>query len=114
MLGPGRYALSAPLHDSISSLRPVFGPGDQPLPRSGGVTLYEHADFTGRPLMRTEAVVNLKVLGFNDRASSIEVHAGRWELCSDAGFGGQCLLFEPGRYVLPPQLADRVSSLRPR
>lgn len=114
VLGPGRHALTGAFQDSISSLRPVFGADDRPLPAAGGITLHEHADFSGRSLLRTETTLNLADVGFNDRASSIEVHAGQWELCGDAQFAGRCAVFGPGRHVLPDFLNDRVSSLRPR
>ncbi len=114
VLGPGRHALSGAFQDSISSLRPVFGADDRPLPAAGGITLHEHADFSGRNLLRTELTLNLAEFGFNDRASSIEVHAGQWELCGDAQFAGRCAVFGPGRHQLPDFLNDRVSSLRSR
>jgi hypothetical protein len=41
------------------------------------------------------------------------VHAGTWELCSDAGFGGQCRVYGPGRYSSLGRLAGQVSSIRP-
>ena len=114
VLGAGRHELSGRFHDGISSLRPVFGPQDKPLPAGGGVLLYEDIDFNGRELLRTEATRNLGDFSFNDRVSSLEVLAGRWELCSNSDFGGTCLMFSPGRYRLDSTLGDRVSSLRPR
>jgi hypothetical protein len=114
VFGPGRYALEGLWQDSISSLRPVYGANDQPLPAAGGVVLYQDAGWQGRSLMRTEATPSLRSYGFNDVASSIEVLAGRWELCTDADFGGQCTLFGPGRHTLEGALHDKVSSLRPR
>ena len=41
-----------------------------------GVVLYEHINFTGYPLTLTSDTPNLKDLGFNDKASSIEVPGG--------------------------------------
>jgi len=114
VLGPGRHALSGSFHDGISSVRPVVGPNDQPLPAEGGVLLFEDIDFNGRELLLTQATRNLGDFSFNDRASSIDVLAGRWELCTDADHGGQCLVFGPGRYRLSNALHDRVTSLRPR
>jgi Beta/Gamma crystallin len=114
VLGPGRHELSGRFQDGVTSLRPVFGPQDQPLPASGGVVLYEDIDFNGRELLRLEPTRDLSAFSFNDRVSSIEVLAGRWELCSDAEFGGRCTVFGPGRHRLDGSLGDRVSSLRPR
>ena len=114
VLGPGRHVLTGGFQDAVSSLRPVFGGDDRPLPAGGGVTLHENSDFTGRNLLRSEVTLNLADLGFNDRTSAIEVHAGQWEFCSDAQFAGRCAVFGPGRHVLPDFLNNRVSSLRPR
>lgn len=115
VFGPGRHALSGRLHDGVSSLRPVFGANDQPLPAAGGVMLWEHSDFRGRELLITEITINLGALSFNDRASALEVVGGRWELCTDADFRGRCFLLEPGNgpQVIPRELNDQLTSLRP-
>jgi hypothetical protein len=114
VFGRGRHALEGGLHDGVSSLRPVFGNNDRPLPTLGGVLLHEDSGFAGREVLVTQVITDLRSLDFNDRASSIEVLGGRWELCSDGGHGGTCQLFGPGRHELPRGLFDRVSSLRPR
>lgn len=114
VFGPGRHGLGGALHDGASSIRPVYGPGDRPLPAAGGVVLYQDAGWQGRALLRTGATPSLRDLDFNDDASSIEVLAGRWELCSDADYGGTCRIFGPGRHGLEGALHDGVSSLRPR
>lgn len=114
VLGPGRHNLSGEFQDSITSVRPVFGREDRPLPAGGGVTLFDRADFSGEGLMRIEATPNLKAQGFNDRTVAIEVHGGQWELCADANYSGGCVTFAPGRYVLPREWARKASSLRPR
>lgn len=111
--GPGRYAIEAPLHDRVSSLRPVYGPDDRPLPPAGGVLLFRDGGWQGRALLLTEASNNLRAQGFNDEASSIEVLAGRWQLCSDADYAGHCQVFGPGRHGLEGPLHDGVSSVRP-
>ena len=114
VLGPGRYDLSRNLNDAVSSARPLSGRGDQPLANTGAVTLHDDDNFRGRSLLVEGAVDNLRNLGFNDRSVAIEVHAGRWELCSSAGYQGRCQDFGPGWYRLPPGLAGELSSLRPR
>ena len=115
VFGPGRHVLAGRLHDGVSSLRPVFGPNDQPLPASGGVFLWEHSDYKGRELLITEATANLGTLGFNDRTSALEVVAGRWELCTDSDWRGRCYVLEPGNgpQVIPRELNDQLTSLRP-
>jgi len=78
------------------------------------VTFYEQEGFQGRSFTTEKQVGNFQRFGFNDRASSVMVLRGRWEVCEDARFGGRCVVLRPGRY---PSLAamglnDRVSSVR--
>lgn len=114
VLGPGRYELGGRLQDAVSSLRPVFRHGDQPLTSVGGVTLHDQFDLRGRSLFVDEPVYNLRDRSFNDRTTAIEVHGGQWELCSASDFRGRCDVFGPGWHRLPPGLAGELSSLRPR
>jgi uncharacterized protein YcfJ len=78
------------------------------------IIFYEREGFQGRTFTTEEQVRNLERFGFNDRASSVEVLADRWEVCDDAGFRGRCIVLRPGRY---PSLAamgmdNRISSVR--
>ena len=114
VLGPGRHVLSGRFNDVASSARPVFGNDNRPLSGQGALILFENADFSGRQVMRTEAVANLKALNMNDLTSAIEVWGGQWELCTDADHAGQCIIVGPGRYRLDPSFNERISSLRPR
>lgn len=115
VLGPGRHQLQGPLQNSVSSVRPLGGRRDDPRPPSGGaVSLYESFDLGGRSLLVSATVTNLRSEDFNDRARSVDIHSGRWELCSDSDFRGQCVILGPGRHTLPEGLSGRLSSLRPR
>lgn len=113
VVGPGRYALGAPMADAVSSARPLSGRGDQPLGMAGAVTLHDQADLRGRTVVVDGPMPNLRDLGFNDRTVAVEVHGGRWELCSRGDFRGQCITLGPGWHRLPPGLALELSSLRP-
>lgn len=106
--GPGSHRLDGGLNDAVSSVRPLGGGG------AGGVTLVDSAGRRADEVRVDEAVANLRDLGFNDRADAVIVHGGRWELCTDARWRGQCVTLGPGRHRLPPALAGQVSSLRPR
>ena len=78
------------------------------------LTLYEGENFHGRSFTANGDVNNLDHTGFNDRASSVIVDRGRWELCEHADFGGRCIVLQKGQY---PSLAyaglnNQVSSMR--
>ncbi|WP_425260928.1 beta/gamma crystallin-related protein [Rubrivivax sp. RP6-9] len=78
------------------------------------VVFYENEDFGGRSLRVDDAEPSFGDRGFNDRASSIRVDGGRWQVCQHSNYGGQCVELRPGSY---PTLAamgmqDRVSSVR--
>lgn len=110
-VGPGQYpSLSAMgFNDKLSSLRKVIGDGRSP------IELFEHVDFDGRNLGMAGAVNDLTRIDYNDKASSIVVRAGRWEVCTDAQFGGRCVALDPGEYPDLTQhgLNDTISSVRP-
>ncbi|MET3106335.1 uncharacterized protein YcfJ [Oxalobacteraceae bacterium GrIS 2.11] len=79
------------------------------------VTLYQDDGWRGRTFSTTHAVPDLNRFGFNDRASSVIVEGGQWELCEDSGFSGRCMVLRPGNYGSLSEMGmnDRVSSLRP-
>jgi hypothetical protein len=82
---------------------------------SAQVRIYEHDNFGGRSFTANGPVGDFARHRFNDRASSVIVRGGSWQLCDNARFGGRCVVLRPGRY---PSLSamgmnDRVSSLRP-
>nr|WP_246265326.1 beta/gamma crystallin-related protein [Aromatoleum diolicum] len=129
VLRRGRYpSLGAMgLNDRISSARSVdrnahvdddryapvpVAPNDNN--RVAQITFYEREGFRGRSFSTKEQIRNFERSGFNDRASSVTVSSGRWEVCEDVRFSGRCVVLRPGRY---PSLAamglnDRVSSVR--
>lgn len=113
VFGPGRYALQGRLAGGLTSLRPVTGNDNRPLPVWGGVVLYEHSDSQGRQLALGDTTPDLGQQDFNDRVSSIEVISGQWEFCTDVQFRGQCFVLGPGRHNLDRSVNDRISSLRP-
>ena len=79
------------------------------------VTFYEGENFRGRAFTTEREIRNLERFGFNDRASSAIVERGRWQVCDDRGFSGNCVILRRGNY---PTLAsmgfgNSVSSVRP-
>lgn len=79
------------------------------------VTLYENDGWRGRAFSTSHEIGDLGRIGFNDRASSVIVESGQWELCDDEGFRGKCMILRPGNYgsLGAMGMNDRVSSLRP-
>ena len=78
------------------------------------VTFYEREDFEGRSFSTSRPVSNMERFGFKDRASSLMVTGGRWEVCEDARFRGQCMILRPGRYASLSAMGmnNRISSVR--
>lgn len=76
------------------------------------LTLYARPDFGGRDITLRSSATDLGRAGFSDRASSMIVRSGRWELCTGPAFSGRCSVFERGEYPSLERLSDRVSSAR--
>ncbi len=79
------------------------------------ITFYEHDGWRGRALTSGRAVQDFTRVGYNDRASSVVVSRGRWEVCDGVRFSGTCMVLRPGNYesLRGMGLNDRVSSARP-
>jgi hypothetical protein len=82
---------------------------------SAQIVFYEHDGFRGRSFSTAGPVDNLERFRFNNRAASIVVDHGRWEVCEGRHFEGRCVVLRPGRYdtLEPMGLAYRISSVRP-
>ena len=121
-LGPGRYPdlASMGLDRNLSSVReigaaPDYGGGTGEAwggGNRGRVTLFEGIGFTGESFVADSIQPNLHDQDFNDRARSLIVLRGQWEVCTDAYYRGTCETFGPGRYPDLGRLAGRASSLR--
>jgi len=83
-------------------------------PALAQITLYGQDGFNGRSITVQDNLRNLERVGFNDRASSAVVRGGRWEICPERGFRGNCRVLRPGQYasLSAMGLDDRVSSVR--
>jgi len=78
------------------------------------ILFFEGYDFNGRRFGVSYSVSNMNDVGFNDRAESVVIRNGTWQLCADAYFRGRCVTLEPGEYRNLGQmgLANQVSSAR--
>jgi uncharacterized protein YcfJ len=82
---------------------------------SAQVTLFGRDGFAGRRFTTASPIEDLGRYGFDDRASSLIVRGGWWEVCEGAGYRGRCATLRPGSYgsLASMGLDDRVSSARP-
>ena len=90
------------LDNRISSARALgrdTGPDTLP-PR---ITFYERESFGGRSFYTQGEVADFGRAGLSDRASSVEVVGGWFEVCQGSGYSGQCVFLRPGKY---PSLAS--------
>ncbi|MCM2257435.1 MAG: beta/gamma crystallin family protein [Vicinamibacteria bacterium] len=114
----GEYrSLDGRLNNRISSAREV---GSTPAEAGnygnygrGSIELFGRPDQAGRSIRIDKDMADLRGGGFNDRAASVVVHTGSWELCSDPAYGGTCRVYAPGRYDnLGYGMAKAISSAR--
>jgi len=77
------------------------------------ITIYKQPNFAGEQLTLRDTAGNLSG-NFTDQASSAIVRGGRWQVCTQPNFQGDCVTLEPGRYTqLDSRLLHRVESMRP-
>ncbi len=80
---------------------------------AGEIVLYEGPSFQGQRMTLRGDAPDLDRTQFNDRAESIIVHDGVWEVCTDARFSGHCVRLQRGEYpTLDGSLNRRISSAR--
>jgi hypothetical protein len=76
------------------------------------VTLFDQDHMNGAAAPLQGDVPNLDTTQWNDRAVSMVITYGNWELCSDAFYRGDCRTFGPGQYNDLGGMTRKVSSLR--
>jgi uncharacterized protein YcfJ len=83
-------------------------------PSVGQIDFYEADGFRGRSFSTVQPLADFRRNGFNDRASSVVVTGGPWEVCAETNFGGPCAVLRPGQYASLTGLGlnDRISSVR--
>jgi hypothetical protein len=79
---------------------------------SGAIDLFGRPNFRGRSVRLEDNAADLHERNFDGRASSAIVRDGTWQLCSQPGYSGSCLVMGPGEYPRLAGLDDRVSSIR--
>lgn len=79
------------------------------------ITFYEGEGFRGRSYTTTgRGVEDFRGSPLNDRASSVVVGSGDWEVCDGPAYSGRCVLLHPGAYESLSRLRmdNRISSVR--
>ena len=76
----------------------------------GVIEIFPGADFRGRGIRIDRDAATLEQL--TDRGSSVIVHEGTWQLCSETFYEGRCRTFEPGRYASLGRLDNSVASAK--
>jgi hypothetical protein len=82
-----------------------------PVAFAGQLTLFADHDFRGNQVTLQGDAPNLRDVGFNDRASSVIVRSGTWQICEHKDFGGYCAELTPGEYRELPRFNDNISSI---
>jgi hypothetical protein len=134
VLGPGEYRMFDGFNDQASSVRELErgrgrdgyrdrdrrdddggwgrrGPRDDDR-RGPPVELFADRRFSGEGIMLASDVNSLRSRNFNDRAGSIIVREGEWQVCEHDDYRGRCVVYGPGRHALPRGLDGLVSSVR--
>lgn len=103
------------MHDRVVSARPIRRGPYQPGPPDGGVptiVLYERPNYRGRSVELNGMEGDIG--DFNDRAQSVRVVRGTWQVCEHAEFRGRCATLTESVPDLDQfDLRDAVSSARP-
>ncbi|NGZ87734.1 beta/gamma crystallin family protein [Duganella aceris] len=123
VLERGEYRVLEGFNDKVSSVREISDRGDRGDRGGRGgrgdhdgrrepIVLFAQAGFGGRRAELHNDVRKLDDYDFNDRAGSVIVNEGEWELCEHAEFRGHCIVLRPGRYEFLDDMNNRISSLR--
>ena len=112
-VGPGEYSTlrTAGVGNRVSSLREITPPGRAPVAANRGIVLFEQPNFAGASVRIDGYADSLD--RFNDRARSMIIYDGEWQLCQHDRFRGDCMVFREGQHANLGPLSGDVSSVRP-
>lgn len=79
---------------------------------AGELQLFSREGFRGEQVVLQGGANDFREFGFNDRASSVVVLSGTWELCEHKNFQGTCAVFERGEYPDLRRFNNSFSSAR--
>jgi hypothetical protein len=90
--------------------RPPYGNGGGGY--RGDILMFEDTGYQGRVYEVMGDTPDLDVARFNDKASSIRIVRGKWEICEHANYQGRCSRLDADQFVLPREWNDAISSIR--
>lgn len=100
--------------DRISSLRRVRGALTLPAQSEKyGIVLYDEPLFRGRSVSVKDSIENLRSVRFHDRAESVRVVSGAWELCSEPRYRKCQTVSRDIAHLSTLGLNKKLSSVRP-
>jgi beta/gamma crystallin len=77
------------------------------------MTVFKQPNFAGGALTLHDDTASLSNRGFQDQISSVQVRSGRWEVCTQPDFQGECATLDRGDYpALDQRLNHRIESAR--
>lgn len=83
------------------------------LAHAAQVTAFKDQNFKGPELALEQPATDLTRVNFHDQISSIVVHHGAWQVCTQPGYQGDCVVLQPGSYAtLPARINHRIESMR--
>ena len=111
-VGPGEYGSlrATGLSNRVSSVRELGPPPRDAIAFNRGIVLFEQPNFGGASVRIDGRLDRLD--RFNDRARSLIVYDGEWELCRHDRFRGDCMVFREGEHAFLGPLSADVSSVR--
>jgi hypothetical protein len=80
--------------------------------RGAPIELFGARNFGGDRVELAGDIRTLRSRNFNDRAGSLVVREGRWEVCEHDDYRGRCVAYGPGRYPQLEGLNNLASSVR--
>lgn len=78
----------------------------------GDILMFEDTGYQGRVYEVMGDMPDLGMVGFNDKASSIRIVRGKWEICEHANYQGRCSRLDADQAILPREWNDQISSIR--
>lgn len=76
--------------------------------------LYDFPNFQGSGVTARESISDLSSWNFNDKATSIRLITGSWEICTGVNFAGRCEIVRSDNWDLTAiDMNNQVSSIRP-